>query len=84
MNLKPFIKLGNKSFNIGMISYMNMDDDELTVTLEISYEVKKFKFQNEEAYNRFKSYVKLFSTEFNTDVELIEQTNDSKKPLLKD
>jgi hypothetical protein len=84
MNLKPFIKLGNKSFNIGMISYMNMDDDELTVTLEISYEVKKFKFQNEESYNRFKSYVKLFSTEFNTDVELIEQTSDSKKPLLKD
>lgn len=84
MNLKPFIKLGNKSFNIGMISYMDMNDDDLTVTIEISYEVKKFKFQNEETYNRFKLYVKLFSTEFNTEVELIEPINDSKKPLLKD
>ena len=61
-----------------------MNDEELIVTIEISFETKKFKFNNEESYNRFKSYVKLFSTEFNTDVEMIENIDDNKKPLLKD
>ena len=84
MNQKTFITLGNKSFNIHMISYMDLNDEELTVTIELNFETKKFKFKNEENYNRFKSYVKLFSTEFNTDVELIEQNNNTTKPLLKD
>jgi hypothetical protein len=84
MNLKPFVKLGNKSFNIHSITYMDMNDDELIVTIETSFETKKFKFKSEENFNRFKSYVKLFSTEFNTDVEMIENIDDNKKPLLKD
>lgn len=84
MNQKTFITLGNKSFNIHMISYIDMNDEELIVTLELNFETKKFKFKSEENYNRFKSYVKLFSTEFNTDVELIEQNNNTNKPLLKD
>jgi hypothetical protein len=63
---------------------MDLNDEELTVTIELNFETKKFKFKNEENYNRFKSYVKLFSTEFNTDVELIEQNNNTTKPLLKD
>ena len=61
-----------------------MNDDELIVTIETSFETKKFKFKSEENFNRFKSYVKLFSTEFNTDVEMIENIDDNKKPLLKD
>jgi hypothetical protein len=84
MNYKPFIKLGNKSFNLQMISYINLNDDDLTVTIEINFDIKKFKFNNEENYNRFKSYIRLFSTDFGENEILIEQENEANRSLLKD
>jgi len=84
MNNKQFIKLGNKSFNIQMISYLNLNDDDLSVSMEINFESTKFKFKNEEQYNRFKSYIRLFSTEFEIDVEIVENDLQNNKSLLKD
>jgi hypothetical protein len=81
MNYKPFIKLGNKSFNIQMISYLNLDDTEKTVTLVINMENIKHQFESEETYKRFKSYIKLFSTDFG-EGEL--QETEQNKSLLTD
>lgn len=80
MNNKPFIKLGNKSFNVLKINYLEINDKELSVEIEIDSTKKKFKFKDQTDYNRFTSYIKLFSTEFETEVETIDQS----KNLLKD
>jgi len=84
MNNKPFIKLGNKSFNIHMISSMTLEDDDYTVILDINFELIKFKFKTEDQYNRFKSYIRLFSTELESEVEIINDSDQQKKSLLKD
>ena len=84
MNNKPFIKLGNKSFNIHMISSMTLEDDDYTVILDINFELIKFKFKTEDQYNRFKSYIRLFSTVFESEVEIINDSDQQKKSLLKD
>jgi len=76
MNYKPFIKLGNKSFNLQMISYLNLNDEDRTVTLNINLEKSyhKHKFDTDETYQRFKSYIRLFSTDFGEgEVQEIEQ-----------
>jgi hypothetical protein len=84
MNNKPFIKLGNKSFNIQMINCFSLNDDDCTVVIDINFEIKKFRFKSEEQYNRFKSYLRLFSTEFDSEIEMINENDDEKKTLLTD
>lgn len=83
MNYKTFVKLGSKSFNITKIDFLEFDEDELTVSVYINYETMKFKFKKEEAFNRFVSYVKLFSNEFDCDVEKIDEVGKNEKEILK-
>ncbi len=67
-----------------MISSMTLEDDDYTVILDINFELIKFKFKTEDQYNRFKSYIRLFSTEFESEVEIINDSDQQKKSLLKD
>lgn len=84
MNNKPFIKLGNKSFNIQMINSFSLNDDDCTVVIDINFETIKFRFKSDEQYNRFKSYLRLFSTEFDSEIEMINENDNEKKTLLTD
>jgi len=83
MNYKTFVKLGNKSFNITKVDFLEFDEDELTVSVYINYETMKFKFKKEEQFNRFVSYVKLYSTEFDCDVERVDESEKKEKEILK-
>lgn len=84
MNNKPFIKLGNKSFNIQMINSFSLNDEECSVVIDINFETIKFRFKSEEQYKRFKSYIRLFSTEFDSEIEIIDEIDDEKKKILTD
>ncbi len=69
-----------------MVNSFSLDDDECTVVLDINFETIKFRFLSQEHYNRFKSYIRIFSTEFNSEIELIDNNSngEEKKSLLKD
>ncbi len=84
MNYKPFIKLGNKSFNLQMISYLSLNDEEKRVILIINNQNIKYTFENEETYKRFKSYIKLFSTEFEGGEVSLDQESEDDRSLLRD
>jgi hypothetical protein len=83
MNYKTHIKLGNKTINISKIDYMDFNQEKLMVTVNINFEVMKFKFSKEESYNRFLSFIKLYSTEFDCDVEKIDEVVTKEKEILK-
>lgn len=83
MNYKTFIKLGDKLFNVTKVDYMEFNEEDLIVTVYINYESIKFKFKKEEAFNRLASYVKLFSNEFDCDVEKIDEVEKNEKEILK-
>ena len=67
MNYKNFIKLGNQSFNLNKIDYIKLNSEDLTVSISLSpgFESIKFNFDSLSEFNRFNSYIKLFSTDFN-------------------
>lgn len=83
MESKIFIKLGNKSFNLSKIDFIELDQEKLSVYLIINFDSMKFKFKEEESYNRFASFIKLFSTEFDCEIEKLSEETENKKDLLK-
>ena len=84
MDNKIFIKLGNKSFNLSKVDFIELDQEKLCVEIIINFDSIKFKFDSEETFNRFASYVRLFSTEFDCEVEkLSNETENNEKGLLK-
>lgn len=85
MESKIFIKLGNKSLNLSKVDFIELDQEKLSVFLSINFDNMKFKFKDEESFNRFVSFVRLFSTEFDCEVEKLpegtEDDNNEKKLL---
>ena len=51
MNLKTFIKLGNKSFNLSKIDYLELDDNDLSINSN-EIDLSKYEF-----YSFFLYYV---------------------------
>lgn len=67
-----------------MINSFSLNDDDCTVVIDINFETIKFRFKSDEQYNRFKSYLRLFSTEFDSEIEMINENDNEKKTLLTD
>lgn len=67
-----------------MINSFSLNDDDCTVVIDINFETIKFRFKSDEQYNRFKSYLRLFSTEFDSEIEMINENVNEKKTLLTD
>lgn len=83
MNNKQFLKIKNKFFNIYSIDYFEFIDNDLIFIIEIKSKTKKFKFNDQNEYNRIKSFLRIYSTEFGN-VNELEGFNQDDKELLID
>lgn len=81
MNNKTYIKLGNKIFNIIAISMIEFFDDELGASMKTEGSEFKIKFGSAQEMERFKTYFRMMSTEFDSSVELAEDKHKTKEIL---
>lgn len=84
MNFKTFIKLGNKSFNISKIDYIEFFEDDLIIEIKMDTEKLKFKIKDQSTFNRLQSLIKMYSTEFLCELEKIDDIEESSKEILND
>ena len=65
MEYKKFITLDNLILNLEKIQYFKLNPENISVLIkESDAEIMNFKFKSEENFERFKSYIQLYSTEF--------------------
>lgn len=78
MDYKKFIKLDNIVINLEKIQYLEFSTDELLISIkESESEIMNFQFDSKEYFERFKSYIQMYSTEF-----LCKRIEDSKQKIL--
>lgn len=82
MNQKTFIKIGQKIFNLMSIDMIEISEADFAVNIETGHKTHKYKFADEKEFNRFKEFVRLFSTEFKTVSGPLEIAFDSAKEIL--
>lgn len=76
MNQKTFIKLGNKIYNIDSLISIDFSEEEKSVLIALEKSEHKIKFGNEKEFERFKTYMRMISNEFESAEEI---TVDNRK-----
>lgn len=84
MNNKTFIKLGNRTFNFSKIDYIDFFKDKLIIEIKLDSESYRFKLNNELTFERFHSLIRMYSTEFECEIEKIEDKKSEEKKILND
>lgn len=82
MNQKQFIKIGQKIFNLVSVDMIEIYETEMGVNIEVGEKTHKYKFSDENEFNRFKEFVKMFSTEFKISSDPSQMVFGSAKEIL--
>lgn len=81
MTNKQYIKLGNFTFNLTLINYMEFIEEKLIFKIGIGDVNKTFIFKDKNDFERIRSFVRLISADFNCEVDEIDEHVPKKEIL---